>query len=64
MSAPMVPAPITCTRCGFQLNFLGAWPFRSSDSQNTRRRLVDCSDTMSGANARVSAAFSASSLPP
>ncbi len=64
MSAPMVPAPITCTRLGRQPNFLGAWPLSSSDSQNTRRRFFDCSDTISGAKARVSAAFIASSLPP
>ena len=39
-------------------------PSSSSDSQNTRRRLRDWSETISGAKARVSAAFIASSLPP
>ena len=41
MSAPMVPAPMTCTRLGRQPSFFGAWPLSSSDSQNTRRRLRD-----------------------
>ena len=63
MSAPMTPAPITCTRSGLKSRFFGACAFSISDSLNTRRRLRDVSPTISGAKARVSATFMPSRLP-
>ena len=63
MSAPIVPAPITCTRSGFQCMFLGACAFIISDRRNTRRRFFEVSLSISGAKARVSATFMPSRLP-
>ena len=63
MSAPITPAPITCTRSGLKASPLGACAFIISDSLNTRRRFLEVSPTMRGANARVSARFMPSRLP-
>ena len=63
MSAPITPAPITCTRSGLKARPLGVCAFIISDSLNTRRRFFEVSPTMRGANARVSATFMPSRLP-
>ncbi len=63
MSAPITPAPITCTRRGLKGRSLGACAFIISESLKTRRRLREVSLTISGAKARVSAAFMPSRLP-
>ena len=63
MSAPITPAPITCTRSGLKASVFGACAFIISESLNTRRRLLEVSPTISGAKARVSATFMPSRLP-
>ena len=63
MSAPITPAPITCTRSGLKARPLGACAFIISESLNTRRRFFEVSPTISGAKARVSASFMPSRLP-
>ena len=63
MSAPIVPAPITCTRKGATPS-LGACAFIASINRKTRRRFFEVSDSSSGANAFVSARFNRAIEPP
>ena len=51
ISAPIVPAPMTCTRSGFQSIPFGACAFSASERKKTRRRLREVSDTINGAKA-------------